>query len=90
MLLQRRYEIILYHNYFITVVYYYRTHPILFRYFFSIPTFFYLLNFFITGFFCYGIYNFISDQMFILCYGLDTTIVGSIITLILCAPFLCK
>ena len=34
---------------FITVVYYYRTHPILFLYFFFISTFLHFLNFFITG-----------------------------------------
>ena len=39
MLLQRRYEFILFPNYFITVAYYYRTRPILFLYFFSVPTF---------------------------------------------------
>ena len=33
-MLQRRYEFILFPNYFITVVYYYRTHPILFFNFF--------------------------------------------------------
>ena len=33
-------EIILFPNYFITVVYYYRTYPILYLYFFSVPTFF--------------------------------------------------
>ena len=43
-LLQRRYEIISFPNYFITVVYYYCTHPILFLYFFSIPTFFIFLT----------------------------------------------
>ena len=48
-MLQHRYEIILSPNYFITVVYYYRTHSILFLYFFSIPTFLHFLNFFITG-----------------------------------------
>ena len=35
--------------YYITVVYYYRTHPILFLYFFFVPTFLHFLNFFITG-----------------------------------------
>ena len=34
MLWQCMYEIILFFNYFITVVYYYHTHPILFLYFF--------------------------------------------------------
>ena len=39
-LLQHRYEIILSPNYFITVVYYYCTHPILFLCFFIDPYFF--------------------------------------------------
>ena len=46
MLLQLRYEIILSPNYFITVVYYYRTHPILFLYFFFDPYLFTFLKFF--------------------------------------------
>ena len=63
MLLQRRYEFILFPNYFSTVVYYYRTHPILFLYFFSVPTFLHFLNFFITGFFCFYMEFTISYQI---------------------------
>ena len=48
-MLQHRYEFISFPKYFITVVYYYRTHPILLVYFFSIPTFLHLKIFFITG-----------------------------------------
>ena len=94
MLLQRRYEFsILFPNYFITVVYYCRTHPILFLYFFSIATFFTFLIFFHYWFllFLYGIYNFISDSMFyfyLQCtsrYSLDSTMAGSKVTLIICS-----
>ena len=53
-LLQRRYEIILFPNYFITVVYYYRTDPIFFFFTFFCPYLFVIFkNFFITGFFCF-------------------------------------
>ena len=93
MLLQRRYEFsILFPNYFITVVYYYRTHPILFLYFFSIPTFIHLKFFFYWFLlFLYGIYNFISESIFYfylqctLRYSLDSTIAGSKVTLIMCS-----
>ena len=94
-MLQRRYgryELILFHNYFITVVYYYRTRPMLFLYFFFVLTF-YILKFFHYCFllFLYGIYNFISDAMFYfclhvyLCYSIDSTIIGSRITSIMCS-----
>ena len=91
-LLQRSYEFILFPNYFITIVYYYHTHPIMFFYFFSIPTFLHLKIFFVTGFFClYVMYNFISDSIlyfYLQCtlrYSLDSTIVGSKTTLIMCS-----
>ena len=93
-MLQRRYEFILFPNYFITVVYYYRTHPILFFYFFSIPTFLHFFNFFITGFFCFYVEFTISYQ--IQCYICTNNVTmynGSKITLILpclLAPFLYK
>ena len=96
-LLQHRYEIILFPNYFITVVYYYCTHPILFLYFFLslLLSFSKILSLLFFCFFFYGIYNFISDSTFyfylqcILWYSLDSTIVGSKITLIMCS-FLIK
>ena len=89
-LLQRRYEIILFPNYFITVVYYYRTDPILFFLLFSVPTFLSFSKFFHYWFLLllYGISNSISDPtlyFYLQCYSLDSTIVVSRITLIMCS-----
>ena len=94
MLLQRRYEFILFPNYFITVVYYYRTHPILFLYFFSIPTFlhFKIFSLLVSFVFIWNL-QFHTDQIqcFICTYNvlyaisLDSTIAGSKITLIICS-----
>ena len=97
MLLQHRYEIILFPNYLITVVYYYCTHPILFLYFFSIPNFLPFLNFCINGFFFVFIWNLqfhISFNVILVLtmyftlytlYNLDSTIAGSKNTLIICS-----
>ena len=92
MLLQHRYEFILFSNYLITSLLLSYSSHLVFFYFFSITTF-YILKFFHYWFplFLYGIYNFISDSKFYLylqCtlhYSLDSTIAGSKIALIMCS-----
>ena len=76
---------------FITVIYYYHTHPILFHYFFPSLPFFIKKIFHYWFLFFYSVYSFTSDLMFclylkcILHYSLDCTIVGIKITLIMCS-----
>ena len=85
MLPHHRYEFILFPDYFITVVFYYRLIPSCF-FTFSTSLLFYIFKFFHYWFllFFYGIYNFISDQCFTCTYNVLYAIVCKI-RLIMCS-----